>query len=64
MEKRKVGNNDLEVSALGLGCMGMSYAYGQVQDKREMIKLIDEAVKLGVIFSIQQKCTVRLPMKN
>ena len=50
MEKRKVGNNDLEVSALGLGCMGMSYAYGQVQDKREMIKLIDEAVKLGVIF--------------
>jgi aryl-alcohol dehydrogenase-like predicted oxidoreductase len=50
MEKRKVGNNDLEVSALGLGCMGMSYAYGQVPDKREMIKLIDEAVKLGVIF--------------
>ena len=50
MEKRKVGNNDLEVSALGLGCMGMSYAYGQVQDKREMIKLIDEAVKLGVTF--------------
>ena len=50
MEKRKLGNNDLEVSALGLGCMGMSYAYGQVPDKREMIKLIDEAVKLGVSF--------------
>jgi aryl-alcohol dehydrogenase-like predicted oxidoreductase len=50
MEKRNLGNNDLEVSALGLGCMGMSYAYGQVPDKREMIKLIDEAVKLGVNF--------------
>jgi aryl-alcohol dehydrogenase-like predicted oxidoreductase len=50
MEKRKLGKSGLEVSALGLGCMGMSYAYGQVLDKNEMIKLIHEAVKLGAIF--------------
>jgi aryl-alcohol dehydrogenase-like predicted oxidoreductase len=50
MEKRKLGNSDLEVSALGLGCMGMSYAYGHIPDKREMIKLIDEAVKRGINF--------------
>ncbi|MFX1445127.1 MAG: aldo/keto reductase [Promethearchaeota archaeon] len=47
MEKRKLGKSGLEVSALGLGCMGMSYAYGKVPDKSEMIKLIHEAVKLG-----------------
>jgi aryl-alcohol dehydrogenase-like predicted oxidoreductase len=50
MEKRKLGKVGLEVSALGLGCMGMSYAYGKVPDKREMVKLIQEAVKLGVTF--------------
>ncbi len=49
MEKRKLGKSGLEVSALGLGCMGMSYAYGQVPDKSKMIKLIQEAIKLGVI---------------
>ena len=42
MEKRKLGKSGLEVSALGLGCMGMSYAYGQVPNKSEMIKLIHE----------------------
>ncbi|WP_287586283.1 aldo/keto reductase [Candidatus Borrarchaeum sp.] len=50
MEKRKLGNSGLEVTALGLGCMGMSFAYGQVSDKREMIKLIHEAVKRGITF--------------
>jgi aryl-alcohol dehydrogenase-like predicted oxidoreductase len=50
MEKRKLGKSGLEVSALGLGCMGMSYAYGQVPDKDEMIKLIRKAVELGVNF--------------
>jgi aryl-alcohol dehydrogenase-like predicted oxidoreductase len=48
MQKRKLGN--LEVSALGLGCMGMSYGYGPAPDKQEMIKLIRAAVERGVTF--------------
>jgi len=47
MQKRKLGNN-LEVSALGLGCMGMSYGYGPIPDKQEMISLIRTAVERGV----------------
>jgi aryl-alcohol dehydrogenase-like predicted oxidoreductase len=50
MQKRKLGNSNLQVSAPGLGCMGMSYGYGQVQDKKEMISLIHSAVELGVNF--------------
>ena len=50
MEKRKLGSSGLEVSALGLGCMGMSYAYGPASDKIEMIKLIRSAVERGVTF--------------
>src|SRR5829696_1919687 len=50
MQKRKLGNSDLEVSALGLGCMGMTYAYGPAPDKREMIKLLHAAVEHGVTF--------------
>lgn len=46
MEKRKLG--DLEVSAIGLGCMGMSYGYGPAKDKQEMFKLIHAAVERGV----------------
>ena len=49
MQKRKLGNS-LEVSALGLGCMGMSSAYGPAGDKQEMISLIREAVERGVTF--------------
>ncbi len=49
MKKRKLGNN-LEVSALGLGCMGMSYGYGPAADKQEMIKLIRTAVERGITF--------------
>ena len=48
MQKRKLGNSNLEVSALGLGCMGMSYGYGPAPDKQEMIKLIRAAVEHGV----------------
>lgn len=50
MEKRKLGNSGLEVSALGLGCMGMSFGYGTVADKKEMITLIREAVEQGITF--------------
>src|SRR5208283_3807280 len=50
MEKRKLGKSGLEVSALGLGCMGMSIAYGQTGDKQEMIALIRQAVERGVTF--------------
>ena len=50
METRKLGNSNLEVSALGLGCMGMSVGYGPASDKKEMISLIRTAVERGVTF--------------
>ena len=50
MQKRKLGNNNLEVSAIGLGCMGMSFGYGPPADKQEMISLIRFAVEHGVTF--------------
>ena len=50
MQKRKLGKSDLEVSAIGLGCMGMSFGYGPPKDKQEMISLIRKAVELGVTF--------------
>jgi aryl-alcohol dehydrogenase-like predicted oxidoreductase len=50
MQKRKLGNSNMEVSALGLGCMGMSYGYGPAADKQEMISLIRSAVERGVTF--------------
>src|SRR5580698_6036533 len=50
MEKRKLGKSNLEVSALGLGCMGMSFSYGVVHDEKEMIDLMHKSVDLGVNF--------------
>jgi aryl-alcohol dehydrogenase-like predicted oxidoreductase len=50
MQKRKLGKSDLEVSALGLGCMGMSFSYGPPQDKNEMIKVLHAAVDRGITF--------------
>ncbi len=50
MQKRKLGNSNLEVSALGLGCMGMSFAYGKPPDKNEMISLLRKSVELGITF--------------
>lgn len=50
MRKRKLGNSTLEVSSIGLGCMGMSFAYGTAPDKKDMIALIRAAVEKGVTF--------------
>src|SRR5436190_4422871 len=50
MQKRNLGNSNLEVSAMGLGCMGMSFGYGPAADKQEMISLIRTAVERGVTF--------------
>src|SRR5258705_1710748 len=50
MQKRTLGRDNLEVSAIGLGCMGMSFGYGPPADKREMIALIRTAVDRGVTF--------------
>jgi aryl-alcohol dehydrogenase-like predicted oxidoreductase len=50
MQKRTLGNSNLEVSALGLGCMGMSFSYGPPADKQEMISLIRSAVERGITF--------------
>lgn len=48
--KRKLGNTNLEVSSLGLGCMGMSFSYGPIPDKKEMISLLHAAVERGITF--------------
>jgi aryl-alcohol dehydrogenase-like predicted oxidoreductase len=50
MQKRKLGKSDLEVSAIGLGCMGMSFGYGPPMDKQEAISLLRAAVERGVTF--------------
>jgi aryl-alcohol dehydrogenase-like predicted oxidoreductase len=50
MQKRKLGKSNLEVSALGLGCMGMSFSYGPPKDKQEMTSLIRAAVERGITF--------------
>jgi aryl-alcohol dehydrogenase-like predicted oxidoreductase len=50
MQKRKLGRGNMEVSAIGLGCMGMSWSYGPAKDKQEMISLLRAAVERGVTF--------------
>src|SRR4030095_8535151 len=50
MEKRKLGNSGLEISAIGLGCMGMSFGYGAAGEKNAMISVIRAAVEQGVTF--------------
>jgi aryl-alcohol dehydrogenase-like predicted oxidoreductase len=50
MQKRKLGNSNLEVSTIGLGCMGMSQNYGPAPEKQELIALIRAAVERGVTF--------------
>src|SRR4051812_49280161 len=50
MQKRRLGNSDLEVSAIGLGCMGLSFGYGPATEKQAAIKLIRAAAERGVTF--------------
>jgi aryl-alcohol dehydrogenase-like predicted oxidoreductase len=50
MQKRRLGNSNLEVSALGLGCMGMSFSYGPPKDKHEMVAVLRAAVERGITF--------------
>ena len=50
MQRRKLGKSNLEASAIGLGCMGMSWSYGPPKDKQEMISLLHAAVERGVTF--------------
>src|SRR5919204_5682257 len=50
MQKRKLGKSNLEVSAMGLGCMGMSFSYGPPPDKKEMIAVLRAAVERGITF--------------
>src|SRR5574340_796477 len=50
MQKRKLGKSNLEVSAIGLGCMGMSFSYGPPKDKQEMTSLLLAAVERGITF--------------
>src|ERR1700731_3436624 len=50
MQKRKLGKSNLEISALGVGCMGMSFAYGKAADKQQMISLLRAAVERGITF--------------
>ena len=50
MQKRKLGKSNLEVSVIGLGCMGMSFSYGPPKDKREMAALLRSAVERGITF--------------
>lgn len=56
MHTRKLGNSSLEVSALGLGCMGMSFGYGPAHDKKEMISLLRSAYEKGITFFDTAEC--------
>jgi len=60
MQKRKLGNSGLEVSAIGLGCMGMTFSYVPFPKKEDMIVLMRKAVKLGVTFFDTAEGTTKL----
>jgi aryl-alcohol dehydrogenase-like predicted oxidoreductase len=64
MQNRKLGKSGLEVSAIGLGCMGMTDAYGQTPDKEKMIPVIRAAVERGVTSSTPQRTTARSGTRN
>lgn len=60
MQKRKLGNGGLEVSAIGLGCMGMTFGYGPAMEKTAAIKLIRDSYELGVTFLTRQRHMAKL----
>lgn len=60
MKKRKLGNSDLAVSAVGLGCMGMSHGYGPALDKKEMISLIHKPLIVELLSSTPPKSMAHL----
>jgi hypothetical protein len=64
MQKRKLGNSTLEVSAIGLGCMGMSFGYGPAQDNEQMTALIHAAVDMASPSSIPPKSMARTSTRN
>ena len=64
MQTRKLGNSNLEVSALGLGCMGMSHGYGPAGDKQEMIRVIRAAVERASRSSTPPRRTAPSQTKN
>jgi predicted aldo/keto reductase-like oxidoreductase len=64
MDKRTLGSNGLEVSAIGLGCMSMTGGYSDSPDRQEMISLIRTAVDRGVTFSTPPRSTARTPTRN
>jgi predicted aldo/keto reductase-like oxidoreductase len=64
MKTRMLGNSGLDVSALGLGCMGMSWSYGAPGDPREMTALLHAAVERGVTFSTRRRSMAPMPMKS
>jgi aryl-alcohol dehydrogenase-like predicted oxidoreductase len=64
MHKRILGKNGLEVSAIGFGCMGLSFAYGPAMDRGEAIKLLHAAVDRGVTFFDTAECYDRSSTKS
>jgi aryl-alcohol dehydrogenase-like predicted oxidoreductase len=64
MNKRTLGKNGLEVSALGLGCMGLNFGYGPATDRQEAVKLICAAVERGVTFFDTAEAMDLSPMKR
>jgi len=64
MQKRRLGKSNLEVSAVGLGCMGMSFSYGPPKDKQEMTSLLRAAVNAASHSSIPLKFTAHTQTRN
>jgi len=64
MQKRVLGHSNLEISALGFGCMSLSHSYGPAPDREQAIALIRGAVELGVTFFDTARATASFPTRN